>query len=278
MINNISISRTQNKPITFTTVISKIGKALFDMTFLGPLFELLSDLRGERSFKLNTYYKNLSPLVKQRLQETQQRVRAIAKKAGIVHPERFKIVPGNTLGAVGKGTLVIPPPQLMKKEELPPDVQRCAIFLKDHFVPHKKESYSSSWLKLALDNSSKEMFEAGIGHELGHCVLRHSQRKSWVRFGWRLLSLPTFGISTLFEKRMMQKLSRKHEKEADLFSAKKLNGAAGIIAFFSKRLEEGKERYKQYPEKYDAKGNYLADKDHPHLTQRIAYLQTYVHP
>ncbi|MCE5316042.1 MAG: hypothetical protein LLG04_01590 [Parachlamydia sp.] len=93
--------------------------------------------------------------------------------------------------------------------------------------------------RLKNETVREKMFHAVVGHELGHSYYNHIRKDYLARFGLRLLSLPTLSLTSLFEERLMQKLKRRQEWEADLFSARKLGGAEGLIADFSQSLETG---------------------------------------
>lgn len=334
------------------TVTLAIGKALLDMTIIWPVIRLIGDLQfGRYSTSIVSMiekHQQLSPLLKQRVEEMEQRVNALAKRMGIVSKNPFVVTPENPFssqGAHSHSNLFIPVQVLLKHEDLPEDLRLVQQLIESSpksaswmnsiatkmamvgsFLGFRKElvvvtptappeldrpceqwqadtrkwivSHLSSeiekakipsslnlWeyrqrLRLEIDNPSmlRRMDNAVIGHELAHCVLNHHNRKDWTKFAWRLLALPTLGISTLFEERVMQYVSRKHEKEADLFSAMQL-GPEGLIDTLTLSGQIPRLLYQKAPDEpivkrlWDAEGNSRLDRDHPPLSKRIAYLQ-----
>lgn len=194
------------------------------------------------------------------------------------------------MGHSGARTLTIPPEEILKKEDMPTELQnleqpewekKYCKWMNTHFTAGKlHEPGFVPGLKHYISNSAMTnlMFEALAAHELGHCYHNHWLKAVFATFGWQLLSLPTLGISTLFEERVIGNFMRPREKEADLFAAIKLDSAKGLVPFFEMPCVENKALKQYYPDQFDAEGNNRTDKTHPPLTERIAYLKPFIKP
>lgn len=285
--------------------LHKVGNAIKDMLFIFSIFELIHRLFSEQRIRQSITIDHLSPLAKKRLAEMERRIQHIAKIAGFTEPQKFKAVTFDTgypAAAAGRSTIIISIEQLVKPEDLPNELslrklnggeiseaqwlvtfkkwKRTNFSNENDSPPHISQAAvdyeiarSKAFLKQLKNRENKEkIFDAIIWHELGHCGYRHTLKRSWAIFAWKLLTPLTLGISSIFEKRMMNKLCRKQEKEADLFSAKKFNGTQGLTLFFQACLDLGRSLHKKYPERYDRHGNSLKDRNHPPITERMAYL------
>lgn len=275
------------------------------MTFIFSIFQLVHRLFSEQRIRQNNIKNQLSPVAKKRLAEMEKRIQRIAKIAGFTEPERFKAVTfdaGYYAAAAGHSTIIISIEQLIKPEDLPSALHLRKLETGEiteaewlvSFKKWKRQNFSNennshlptsqaavdyeiacskAFLQQLKDNENEEKkFDAIICHELAHCKYRHTAKRAWATFAWKLLTPLTLGISSIFEKKIMNKLCRKQEKEADLFSAKKMNNAQGLNLFFNSYLGIGKSLHQKYPEQYDRYGNNLKDKKHPFITERIAYL------
>lgn len=128
------------------------------------------------------------------------------------------------------------------------------------------------WLEQLLDPNKKELFFAAkILHEVGHSRFLHTTKKILIHFLIQMTTLFTLGITLILKKNIKQLFDLKFEKEADLFSAK-LGQKRGLKRYFLSKAEANKELHKKFPEIYDRFGNFLRDKSHPPLRQRIKYL------
>lgn len=295
-------SSAKAKPKTLVAQgLKKLAKAVKDLSLIGPVIQLIFTLKAEESVRrqFGEESQKLSPQAKLRLAEMEKRVQDIAKKAGIANPQRFKVFVGpaaSPFKAFPRYTLLIPVECLLKPEDLPADLSldklnqkvmdkrewtdRCYQWLNQSFAPQKEKSPDRRLdylFHLHVAHSAKfaSLDEALIVHELGHCALDHVRKAAWQRFAWQLLAIPTLGISTLFEKRVMRKVSLKYENEADVFSAQKVNGADSLITYWSAQLFLGRIFHQTDPELWDAKGNYIKDRSHPLMTARIEYLRPF---
>lgn len=234
----------------------------------------------------------------------ERRIQHIAKIAGCTNPEKFKAVTFDTgypAAAAGQYTIIISIEQLVKPEDLPNELdlkklengeiseaewlisfkkwKRNNFSYETKAIPHISQDAidyeimrSKAFLKQLKNKENKDkIFDAIICHELGHCKYRHTLKRTWIIFAWKLLTPLTLGISSIFEKKLIHTVYRKQEKEADLFSAKKI-GTQGLTLFFQACLDLGKALHHKYPERYDRHGNSLRDKNHPPMTERMASL------
>ncbi|MCE5317735.1 MAG: hypothetical protein LLG04_10335 [Parachlamydia sp.] len=286
---------------TVLNILKKAAKVVKDMTIVCPLVELIVALATEKLFiRLSqTPPAQLSPLAKKRLKENEVLIHSIARQAGILHPERLKIYVGRPYGgiyAAGSSALSIPPERLLKKEDFPEHLsldkfQRGEIsdyffklgqWLTQEFT-HQKEVKkigvdTKIWFKriFPFNSIAENVFRGIVGHEIAHCVSHDAKKKLLFSTVLRILSLPTLGLTLLFEDRLMRRMLLRHEKEADLFSARKVRGARGLISLFVLSLEYKQSRYRKFPQNYDQEGNERNDPTHPPMTQRIAYLWPYL--
>lgn len=292
-------SSTQSSQELIPQIMKEVGKALKDMTVVIPLAQLIYDLCLPHVAR-NLLINKLSPLAKERLKEKEAQIKDIARQAGVAHSERISLLvsPYKTEYAALGHLILIPPAELVKKEDLPEDLhvdkfdendlagiinfkRRFTPWLTEKFLACKKfkKYFPLAFLKtLKNDKLRKKMFQACVGHELGHYCLNHYRKERLAQFGLRVLSLPTLGLSSIFEERLILILKRRQEKQADLFAARRLGGAEGLIADFSQDLYLHQMLYQGIPGSkvlnhcFDEKGNVLKDHNHPPLTHRVAYL------
>lgn len=288
-------------------VAIEIFKIILNITLIVPVVLLILSLNPSFTIKFYTRntMKNLSPAATQRLQERENKIKEIARKAGLSNPDKFKLLimsdARTPAAAAGTSTLITSPEYLVQPEDLPEELKlerldkkqiseeewvvKFNIWLKNSFAPEEIKPFKSQyevdkmitfgkvWLHQFRNPSIYEInFEAVVGHELGHCYYNHTKGHALVNWGWSLVSIPTLGISSLFTRHFMTPILNKSEKEADIFSAKKI-GAQGLINFFSDYREAAKSMHKKYPRRFDANGNNPHDHSHPSLTTRIDYLQ-----
>lgn len=291
------------------TVAIKIFKILMEITLIPAIGILILSLKARWTVKFVTQetMKHLSPLAIQRLKERENKIRELAKKAGITHADKFKLYAWSNFkspaGALGSSTIVIAPEYLVQPKDLPDDLKierleknelseemwiiKFNKWLKTSFCPQEIKPFQSQlevdgmlafgkvWLNQFRNRKIfKTNFKAMMGHELAHCKYGHTTKHAFARFGWSLISILTLGISSLFEKHVLSPLYQRSEKEADIFSAKKF-GAAGLINVFTEYAAACKTLHKKYPLFYDAKGNSLTDYAHPSFNDRIGYLKKF---
>ena len=302
-----SLPRLKKEDSRIKKVAAKIFKIIRDITVISSITLLILALKARFTVRLTTrkMMKNLSPVAIQRLKERENKIQEIAKKAGLSKPEKFKLFIMSDFrspaAAAGTATLITAPEYLVQPEDLPEDLKLERLdqkeiseeewivkfnkWLKTSFCPQeikpfksqfevdKMIAYGKVWLQQFRNQQNYELsFEGIVGHELGHCYYNHTTKHALANFGWSLLSIPTLGISSFFQRHVMTPVHNKAEKAADMYSAKKF-GTKGLINFFTDFREGAKSLHKKYPENYDANGNNPHDHDHPSVTARIEYLQ-----
>lgn len=281
-------------------ILIKTAFTLKNMTVICPLVELIIKLSTEKLvvYSLQTPPKRLSMLAKQRLKEKEAVILEIAKKAGISHPERLKLYVGSPyqgLHAAGSSALFISPERLLKEEDFPEalkleKLRRGEISEKDYFIKLAKwltTDFTQQTTPKKIGIDTKVWFgwifphttlveQAIVGHEIGHCVMHHAKKALLVSSILRILSLPTLGLTSFFEDRLMRKMLLRHEREADLFSAQKAGGAKGLICYFATTLHIKSRLHQHCPRDFDKEGNERNDATHPPMTKRVAYLWPYL--
>ena len=289
---------------TVLKICGNVALAVFKMTIIGAIALFAIKNLAEVFLRLNLKPEKLTSLGQQLLQEREIKIRSIARKAGFADYQKIKlgvIECGSPAAAIGKATLSTSPEYLVKPEDLPEELKlsrlddnelteeewvvmfnewvRTDIMVEKNKDPKSQLEldvsivYGKAFLNLLRDqNEYKKGYKSVVGHELGHCFNRHSLKTSLADLGWDLLALPTLGISTLFQDKVLEPLHRKHEIEADLYSQDKF-GSDGLVSFFTQYSECGKVLHEKYPHKYDDKGGNKSDHQHPHLGERILYLK-----
>ena len=304
--DSLPVLPEKNKVKYLGHIVKKVALTALKMTVIGALVLFAFKLLAEKIVRSSTLdNKKLTPLGKQRLQETEEKIRSIAKKAGIINPQKIKLCVMNSrspAAAIGKSTIITSPEYLVQPKDLPEELNFARLdnqklteeewvvkfneWVRNNIMVSEKKSskpksqlevdasieFGKAFLRMYRDRDGFEKaFEAVVGHELGHCSHNHSFKHALADFGWDLLALPTLGISTLFHDKVLQPLHKKHEIEADLFSNSKF-GPEGLIRFFKEFSEAGKVLHEKYPQKYDENGGNKYDHQHPHLGERIVYL------
>lgn len=285
-------------------ILKKIAFILKDLTLIGPAAQLILTLSIAPLFRWSIREHCTSQMTDAKA-ALAKRIEQLAQKAGIVNYQRFKVCIGDPFSspaALLSRTIILPPEDLLKPEDLPKELKLELLdqgkMSEDewiaHFVIWHYETYSNRKRKVfhsqyevdrryifgkeilkKLRNPKERWkeFDAIVGHELGHCQLNHTKKHVSLNFGLQLLAWPTFGLYKLFQNKILEKVSRKNEREADFFSVRKVNGGAGLILCFSNYSNILKPLHSKYPERINALGDNLRDKDHPPLSERIKYLQ-----
>lgn len=286
--------------------MARVFSVIATMTVIGPVAMLSLKLLVIRSPQLFFKEKSITPFAEERLKEVEKNVQNMAATVGIKHPNKIKVVLtkqniGGVAAAAGKKLVMVAPEFLLRPEDLPEELKLSRLdkgeiteqewilkfakwrdskaFTSGGNRPNSQAevdgilAYSKSVLhQMRNPKDRNQMHAAVLAHELGHCKKNHSRQKALATFGWDLLALPTLGISMLFEKKVMNKFSRKQEKEADMISLKANRSGDGLIKFFDDILVAGQTLHTKYPKRYDAQGNNIGDHGHPKLTKRVAYL------
>lgn len=282
------------------------GLILKDLTIVLPVLELIFKLSIESPVR-NTYKPNLKPHMLKRLAKKEMQIQQIAKNAGIRDWKRFKAVIGNSFvseAALYRSTIILPPDDLIKPKDLPPSLKlerldkgeitktdwiiQFAKWFPEEYCKEPKKVFISQFgvdkrilSSLRFLNSlqrpelRQKNYQALIGHELGHCELRHTFKYEAVAFALQLLAWPTLGLYRLFYAKTLEKLSRSHEKQADLFCAKRVGKGQDLANEYKAYLKLMKHLHPLYPERYDPKGNDLTDVLHPPLSERVKHLSLF---
>lgn len=285
--------------------IKKVALITLKMTVMGAVALLVLKIIVATITRDVLSYQHLSVKGMICLIETERKVRAIAKKAGIVNSEKIALRVmkiESPLAATGRSTLIITPAYLIRRQDLPKELQLARLDNKELteeewivkfnkwvdssiYTEEKPEKIKS---QLEIDISIEygrtvlwglknpelfeKIFEGVVGHELGHCFYHHSLKKFFAEFAWDLLALPTLGISTLFQDKVLAPLYKKDELEADRFSQSKFE-PYGLIKFFKQDIKVKKKLYTKYPSRYDSNGEIISCHSHPSTTQRIKKLK-----
>ncbi len=232
--------------------------------------------------------RKFSHLAQQRLKETSEKIRQIARKAGIEHPENLSIKIFNKSGAspaatgiaCTQPTILASPEWLVQPEDLPAELQlqnveqnkiseqewteRFEVWLWKDFLqvqrpknttPHTQLSADKErltlqvWRRVARDRQAfANTFEMIVGHECGHLQHAHLLLSGLFRFAWSILCLASCGLLVLLTKKVTNIISRIHEKEADMFSVSKTGQAEAGARFFEHAREKVQALRQKYPE------------------------------
>jgi Zn-dependent protease with chaperone function len=182
-------------------------------------------------------------------------------------------------------------------------VKKCSLLQKNYhtqaFVPHSS--------LLLFDENIKELSEQEFSfllcHELTHIKYHDSPKEFFAFLGSILTSflslhllaekiiapqsmatsaislVCTIAFSLWTSLKIAKRYARYHETRADLIAIKKLNTAAGAIAWLNHNRQENLLIKQAFLEKgqsasVDQDGNNTADQNHPLLTERIAAIET----
>ena len=196
----------------------KVAITVLKMTVIGAVAIFAIKQLAETLIRLNCSLqnRNLTPLGKQRLQETEKKIRALAKKAGFENYQQIKLSvqkTGSPAAAIGKATIITSPEYLVQPKDLPEELKLSRLdknelteeewvvkfnaWVGRNILTEKKSTpksqfevdatlaYGKAFLRLYRDQKGfKKGFEAVVGHELGHCSHRHSLKTSLADFGW----------------------------------------------------------------------------------------------
>lgn len=296
--NSQKISCVVEKSVFTVIKLTVIGAiALFIIKFLTHIL-----IRNASQF-LTVDNKTVTPLGGQRLGETEKKVHAIARKAGLPNANELKLLlnkTGEQPALVGLSTLVLPPEYVVKPEDLPEELNlihldnlelteeewiikfddwlhknivKGEVRFKSQFEVDSFIERGKAFLRIFRDQKVYDKtFEALIGHEIGHYAKHHTIIGAIVDLGWDLIALPTLGISTFFNDKVLSIFYKKIEKEADLYSKSKF-GSEGLIRYLHENVQLGKYLHSKYPHKYDEHGEDRLDLNHPPLGERIKYLK-----
>lgn len=298
-------------------MVKKIAKKIARFVFL-PLSPLLNIIQ---IFTLLLYpslgvpeelkEKEFTPLIKERYNEIEKNIKAVAKKAGLTCSHKIKLYVTKELGvspaatglAFAKPIMLLSPEYLLKPEDLPSHLnlkklENKAInedqwviefekwINKDflHYTPKNPKSQLEVdsrrgalklWLNIFRDQSSyQKTLEFIYGHELGHINHADSLKHCLVDFGWKILSILTGGPLIFLKEKILRAVQRSFEKTADLFSAKVTGYSAYGAKFFEYYQEDLKKRRIKYPQlanKIDENGDHI-NSTHPKNSERISYL------
>lgn len=294
------------KKVNFKTeLIKKIASIIKDFSIIGPTIELFLNF-GMLPFLEDSSTQNLvcPAHLAEAKSDCEKRIAKIAKKAGLVNHKDLKVLVGDpfiSATSLDKRTIIIPVDALIQPENLPEELKLdllrqgkikedewIARFVVWHQVFHHRFrvihlsqfSVDQDYIqgkeileKLKNPTACWKEFDATIGHELAHCKYNHVKKYAALKFGLQLLAWPTFGLHRLFQNRILENFLHKIERKADFFSAKKVEGAPGLITYFSNHSNYLRALHSKYPEKVSAQGDLLYDKVHPPMFERIKYLK-----
>jgi len=182
-----------------------------------------------------------------------------------------------------------------------PDIQ----FKSQHEYDQMKE-HVRGWVKLAKEHNLEDAKDFVLGHELAHIKHKHTLTSPLFELACHILvgavsagaaaaicilfpEVPIIILSVIAAialsramlavvTKISQAVSRVHEKQADMTSAKKIGKEESGMEFFQviRNLQlRMRKRYDRIRTKISPEGNNRLDHDHPPLTDRIHYLSEY---
>lgn len=274
-----------------------------DLTVILPVAQLILALSIAPLYRFSLK-SNIKPHMIKPLSKKELEIREIAKKMGIRDWNRFKVLIGKSFSseaALHRSTIILPPNDLIRPKDLPASLKLERLksgeitetewivnfvkWLNETYCGKKKKIYTSQFsvdraivlgsamLKSFCNPENRQNeFEATIGHELGHSELKHSFKYISLAFALQLLAWPTFGLYKLFYDKVLEKLSRYNERQADFYCLKKLGRQKELSAALQRYIDCQKFLHPLYPKFFNAQGDSLGDKGHPPLSERIKYL------
>lgn len=250
---------------------------------------------------------SLSNRCQKRLHEAEEKVQEIAKKMGIVHPDKIKVYiilksldsPAATGIPAASPTIILPPEWLLHPGDLPDYLklerldahaieeeewlQDFELWLTKIFVNFNNDYPTQfdadlrkcrlkAWLQLFKNPDLYEKaLEAILGHELAHIHYHHMLKLPLCKLGLQALSIHLFWPLLLCTNFVMDAYKRHLEKEADIHSARILKHPNELIVFLKEFEESIKELEKKYPELINYRKIFTRS-SHPPLSKRTQYL------